>query len=100
MKRNIYISGKISGLRKFEYRYNFILCEKEIKRLGLKPINPIRFKLNRIPHTPWLLHLIIDICILLTCEGIYMQRNWENSKGARIEYIIAKILNLTIIHQE
>ena len=38
-----------------------------------------------------------DIKILARCNAICMLPGWKHSKGARLEYRIAKILNMQIL---
>ena len=94
----IYISGKISGLpeknviEKFKWHAGFL----ELK--GYEPINPI----NVSPYDKsksWSDYMIEDIAALFKCDAIYMLKDWGQSKGARIEYQIAKELGLNIIFE-
>jgi len=41
--------------------------------------------------------MVDDISALLECEAIYMVKDWGQSKGARLEYAIAKELGLYIL---
>ena len=41
--------------------------------------------------------MIDDLRLLFDCEAIYLIDNWQMSKGARIEYYIAKELGMSII---
>ena len=41
--------------------------------------------------------MIDDLRLLFDCEAIYLIDNWQMSKGARIEYYIAKKLGMSII---
>lgn len=40
-----------------------------------------------------------DLKEMLNCDSIYMLNNWQQSKGAIVEYTLAKGLNFKIIHQ-
>ena len=40
-----------------------------------------------------------DISALMKCDAIYMLNDWGQSRGARIEYVIAKELGLEIIYE-
>lgn len=94
MKRSIrcYNSGKISGLTYLTAVKNFEESDKVIREMNLIPVSPIEKGLK--PSRPYWLHIIWDLCLLLTCKNIYFQRNWEESKGARIEYRAAKLLGM------
>lgn len=92
----VYISGKISGLplknviEKFKFHAVFL----ELK--GHEPINPI--DINPFDETKdWYDYMCNDIAALLKCDAIYMLKDWGQSRGARIEYQIAKELGLHIL---
>lgn len=109
MKTNfIYISGAITGID--NWKEQFDKAEKKIYKDYNNPvhvINPRRlsdevdsiFKiLNIVPeYTDYLKY---DIKELLDCNTIYMLEGWSNSKGACLEYQIAKTLGLKIIGAE
>ena len=94
----IYNSGRITGLDCETYLANFDKADKEIKVSGHTPVNPIFNGLYE--SAPWWLHMIADILMLLSCRAIYLQVNWEQSRGAKIEYRVARILFKRIIYQE
>ena len=93
----VYISGKITGLEYQEAYKIFEDAEKEVKNMGGVPVNPM--KLEHKPNADWYDFMEKDIAELLRCEGIYMLENWGNSKGARIEYNIAREMDLKIVFQ-
>lgn len=93
----IYISGKISGLPFSEVEKTFKNTEARLKKLGFEVVNPI--KKNISTNASWTEHMRMDIKLLMDCDTIYMQRNYKHSKGAMIEYSLAKRLGYTVIHQ-
>jgi hypothetical protein len=93
----VYISGKITGLEYQEAYKMFEDAEKEVRNMGGVPVNPM--KLEHKPNADWYDFMEKDIAELLRCEGIYMLENWGNSKGARIEYNIAREMDLKIVFQ-
>ncbi|MGV8135880.1 MAG: DUF4406 domain-containing protein [Mangrovibacterium sp.] len=97
MAKRCYNSGKISGLPNNEYMFNFIVADYEIESKGYIAINPLHHGIKN--DVPWIIHMIVDISLMLTCSTVYLQRNWKNSKGARIEHRIAKFFGLKIIYQ-
>lgn len=57
-------------------------------------INPLEIS-NSLPHnSTWLDYIKADIVELMKCEGIYMMKGWLFSRGARIERIIAWLLDI------
>lgn len=96
--RRAYNSGKISGINKSDVLYKFEKADNEITELGLKPVSPLRSWLPN--NAPYWLHMIADLIILSTCNTIYLQEDWEQSKGARIEERFAKRLGLRVLTQK
>lgn len=98
-KKKCYNSGKISGLSTLAATFNFRNADKEIRSMGYEPVNPIEERWIN-PSSPWLFHLIVDIWHILWCRSVYFQKNWTDSRGARIEFYIALCLNKEMIMQE
>ena len=95
---NVYISGKITGLPISEVKRLFGKAATHIKEIGHTPVSP----LDVTPpdaDMDWKEFMIKDISGLLDCDAIYMLRNWGQSKGARIEYQIARELELQVIFE-
>lgn len=102
----IYISGGITGVK--NWQDIFMAAEKDlILRLHARLFifNPVKiakdlessFKVN-IGKTPgYTDYMREDIKILARCNTICMLPGWKRSKGARLEYRIAKVLNMQIL---
>lgn len=95
----VYISGKISGLDYQEAYNKFESAEQDVVRLGGIPVNPMKICDND-PNKTWEDYMEIDLGALLRCEGIYMLKDWGDSRGARVEYAVARELGLTIQFQK
>ena len=93
----IYISGKISDTNLTETRKRFAAVAKAMKRLGYEPVNPLENGLSE--HDTWEAHIAKDIADLLQCKAIYMLQDWQDSKGARIEYYIAAEIGMPITYE-
>lgn len=52
---------------------------------------------NDIMNWGWEEWLVLDIYWLSKCDAIYMLPGWRESKGAVIEYMVAKGLGLSIL---
>ena len=98
-RKKCYNSGKISGLPYLAAYNNFLAADKEIDELGYEPVDPMTQRWLR-PSAPWLLHMIVDVWHLLWCDAVYFQRNWEESKGAHVEFQIALMLGKELIYQK
>lgn len=93
-----YNSGKIGGLPYLEAYKNFEDADTEIAAMGMEPVNPIILGLK--PSRPWWMHMVADIWMLLHCKHIYMQRNWQSSRGARIEFRVARWMGIGVWFQD
>lgn len=112
----VYISGKISGLNFVDAFDKFAESESFLEILGMEVVNPmttkaidiLKWKLENPLITDaeiWDRAMVIDIEHLLPCDAIYMQADWSDSKGARIEKYISEqtgkmVLYETILHAE
>lgn len=96
----IYISGKIGGLEKSVYETNF--WNATVVILKMKPyrywyiINPCNITPLFGIKSYWC-YMAADIWALLFCSHVAFQKNWIDSKGAKIERIVALITNKKII---
>ena len=98
MKRQkVYISGPITGLPFDKVEKAFNDAEIRLQEEGYEVVNPLE---NGLPRdSKWREHMKADIKLLMECDSIYMLKNWTASKGARIEYQIALLLEYDIIEQ-
>lgn len=98
-KEKIYISGKITGLDLNNVEKKFQESEDFLKSLKYENvINPHKLH-PYIEGKKWEEYLIDDIKLLFECDIIYLQNDWGLSKGARLEYTIAKELGLKIMFE-
>lgn len=97
-QKRCYNSGKIGGLNYLTALRQFEVADCAIRRVGLIPVNPLNNGLK--PNRPWICHMIVDILLMATCRSVYFQSNWRTSRGARIEYRLAKITGMVIWMEE
>lgn len=90
----IFISGKITGNP--DYKEHFDKVERKLRQLGDIPINPTILPLGLSDAD----YMKIGLSMLETCDAIYMLSNWENSKGATIEYNYARYLNKRVYFEK
>ena len=93
----IYLSGQISGTELSYTRKRFGDVADTLRALGHEVTNPLCNGLSEAD--PWEEHIAKDIINLIDCEGIYMLQGWEDSQGARIEYAIAKEIELKVMYE-
>lgn len=99
MKKKCYNSGKISGLPYLQAYGNFQLADVEIEARGYDTVNPMKERWLR-PSAPWWMHMVVDLWHLLHCDVVFFQRNWADSRGARIEFQAALQLGKEMIYQK
>ena len=96
----IYIAGKITGLTEEEYTEKFSNATLVLMDNGVTVVNPVIICSGLDESNTWKEYM--DICLfnLIRCDSIYMLNNWFDSKGARVEYAVAKELGLKIMSEE
>ena len=99
----IYISGKITGTDDYENR--FAKAEEKLKSDGYEVLNPVKagkwLERHLAPKFPtWLEYMKQDIKSMMLADCIYMLKGYRESKGARLELFLAKILQYEIIYEE
>ena len=98
-RKKCYNSGKITGLPYLVAYNNFQAADYEIKARGYEPVNPMD-KCWLKPSAAWWKHMVVDIWHMLWCKAVFFQRNWSDSRGARIEFQLALALNKELIYQK
>lgn len=97
-KEKCYNSGKITGLPRCKVFDKFHGADFAISALNYRPVNPLYNGLSC--KSPWFLHMIVDLCMMFQCKAAYFQKDWKESRGARIEHSLAKRTGKHIIYQE
>ena len=94
----IYIAGKITGepLAKAREKFAETACLLSLK--GFDPVNPMEVS-PYVAYKPWNDYMSEGIAALLQCEAIYLLNDWGQSRGARVEYAIAKELGLQVFFE-
>lgn len=93
MKR-IYIAGPMSGLPESNYPA-FNAKAAELRSQGHHVENPAE---NPVPPCgSWLGYMRMALAQLATCEAIYMLPGWQGSRGAAIEYQLARSIGLEMM---
>lgn len=97
----VYVSGKISGLPESEAMDNFIRGKAQLKELFNLRVKEIvtPFDLPHLHDKRWDSYMREDIVELMSCDAIFMLKDWRSSKGAILEHDIAQRLDFIIIYQ-
>ena len=91
-KRN---DGKRQGLH--QRKGAFANAEQNLRNMGFSPVNPFKNGLPDEAH--WREHMRADIALLLDCEYIYMLKDWELSKGAKLELDVASSCGIKVLFE-
>ena len=95
-KTTVFISGPVSGLPYNEVVKAFNGAEQRLRRQGYNVVkNPVRMCM---PCWSWLRCMVVCLWNLLPVGTIYMLPGWEDSKGACIERLVAKMLLKRVIY--
>ena len=102
MQKTIYISGKITGIDDYENR--FAKAEAELEAKGFNVLNPVKagkwLERYLAPKFPtWVEYMKQAIKSMMSADCIYMLKGYRESKGARLELFLAKVLKYEIIYE-
>ena len=94
----VYLSGKITGMPIEEARTIFTAAELALRLKGYEVINPL--SLDHGHNGDWINYMVVDLEALMRhADAIYMLDGWGESRGARIEYAIAREMGLKVMFQ-
>lgn len=92
--RRIYLAGPMTGLPDFNYPA-FNRAAKSLREAGWEVLNPAE---NPDPAEPvWREYMRMAVAQLVTCDTVALLPGWERSKGARIEWQLARGLGLRVV---
>lgn len=96
---NVYISGPISGKKDFN-EPAFERAQFKLEGRGYHVFNPHKLNGALRNDLPREVYLKRDIQVMFICEAIFMLRDWELSRGARCEFLVACEFGLEILYEE
>ena len=94
----IYISGAITNVPDYVDKFNHAQNVLTVKYPNATIINPVL--IVKPDFADWIDCMKADIKELVDCNTIYMMKGWQRSKGAMLEFIIAKYLDMTILFED
>jgi len=90
----IYIAGPMTGLPEHNFPA-FHAAAERLRQAGWEPVNPAE-NFDGRTDLPRETYLRADIKLLATCEAVALLPGWEESRGARLEYLIAWELGMPV----
>jgi len=93
--RRIYIAGPMTGLPEHNFPA-FHAAAQRLQEAGWETVNPAE-NFDGRTDLPRETYLRADIELLATCDAVAMLPGWEDSRGAKLEYLIAWELAMPIL---
>lgn len=93
-RTKVFISGKISGIDYYVAYGKFSNAERILASMGYEVVNPMKICKK---HWSWFRCMAKCLWAIMFCDKVYQLEDWKDSKGARIEYRWAKLLNKTFL---
>ena len=91
-KTRVYICGKITGDPNFGEKFQ--AARELLEASGYEVTSPVSYT-NPVWSRETCMRVVIrELCL---CDAIYLLPDWKNSKGARLEAIIAKELKMEFV---
>lgn len=92
---SVYISGPITGT--VDYMERFKEAEEKLRKAGYDPVNPAEINSHLPEDTSWETYMGQSLKLLCNCDAIYLMRNWIQSRGAKIEQMVAQAMDKEVV---
>ena len=94
----VYIAGRVSCLQYVVAQLNFLVAEGWLQKQGHTNIsNPMKI----VPKgTEWPEAMRMCIKAMMDCDTVYMLRDWQKSRGARMERRLAMSIGMKIMYEK
>lgn len=105
-KQVIYVSGKYSANHPYEVKQNIrkaVAKGVELAREGYAPIIPHANTQGWEaidPTLTWRDYMKVDLALVRASNTVYMLSGWEESRGARVEERLARLLGKPISYED
>ena len=94
----IYIAGPMTGVPEHNFPA-FHAAAERLRQAGWEVVNPAE-NFGGQTDLPRETYLRADVALLVTCNAIAMLPGWENSQGAKLEYLLARELGMPVLDAE
>jgi hypothetical protein len=96
--KRIYIAGPMTGLPEYNFPA-FHAAAERLRHAGWEPVNPAE-NFDGRTDLPREDYLRADVKLLIECDAVAMLNGWEDSRGAKLEYLLARELALPVLDAE
>lgn len=93
--QRVYIAGKITGEPIHTATMKFGEAQMKLQEKGYNVVNPLAVVNDW--RTPWKQAMKLCIPALMECDAIYLLPDWQESRGATMEAMIAKTMEMPFI---
>ena len=94
----IYIAGPMTGVPEHNFPA-FHAAAERLRQAGWEVVNPAE-NFGGQTDLPREAYLRADVALLVTCNAIAMLSGWEDSRGAKLEYLLARELGMPVLDAE
>jgi hypothetical protein len=91
-KPTLYLAGPMTGYPDWNFPL-FNRTAADLRRLGYRVLNPAD---NGLDETDWTVCMRRAIAMLIQADALALLPGWQESKGARLEHIIASALGMDV----
>lgn len=95
VQARIYLAGPMTGLDEHNFPA-FREAARKLEQAGWAVVNPADNFGGRT-DLPRSTYLRIDVALLMQCDAMAVLPGWEESEGARLEYLLARGLRIPVI---
>lgn len=96
MNKEVYIIGAVTGLEREAVVAKFDKAAQALKSAGMVPVNPI----DLVPETAtWNDAMRMCIRRMMLCYAVLLLPDWQESRGATLEVMIARNLEMPQFEQ-
>jgi hypothetical protein len=94
-KRKIYIAGPMTGVPEHNFPA-FHAAASRLRQAGWHVINPAENFEGRI-DLPREAYIRADVALMVDCTTLALLPGWEQSRGAKLEYLLAREMGMAIL---
>ncbi|HSW45685.1 MAG TPA: DUF4406 domain-containing protein [Phycisphaerae bacterium] len=94
MSKRIYISGPMTGIDRHNFPA-FHAAARRMRAVGWRVVNPAENFGGRT-DLPREVYMRVDVALLALCDAIALLPGWQDSRGARAEYLLAREMGLEV----